>query len=291
VSQPRIAAFARLANGNIEPTRIIEGEKTKLGRTLHGVAYNPLRDEIVVGNPLASSLLVFRGSASGNEAPVRVIQGSRTTLAYPDVVNIDAENQEILAVDAGRVLVFPWTAEGNTAPSRVISITGTKMKFGHGVGVDHERNLLVVTGTTEAGEDGLLVFNRTDNGKVTPRAVIAGPKTGIEKPPWQLQVHRGRIYVTVANTFYSPLYSQISIRPGISPDTEIKSPWRTDRVGFIGVWNTTDNGDVPPRAIIKGPASGIIHAGGLALNVRNNEVFVVDTVRNGLFTYLVPGLF
>jgi hypothetical protein len=283
--------FARLANGNVAAKRVIEGQATTLGRTLHGIAYHATRDEIIVGNPLAASVLVFRGEASGNEAPLRTIQGPKTKLVYPHSVNIDPYNNEIIVLDPGSrsVLVFPLEAKGDVAPLRVIQ--GPKTKFAQviGAGVDPEHDLLVVSnGSLE--QPGLYVFNRTDTGDVAPRAIIGGPKTGLERA-WQLQVHQGKIYAAVANISYRPLYSNVLPRAGVGPDSEVKSPWRSDLVGFIGVWKTTDNGDVPPLAIIRGPGSGLIHASGVALNPKHREIFAVDSVRNGLFTFLVPEFF
>jgi NHL repeat len=57
------------------------------------------------------------------------------------------------------------------------------------------------------------------------------------------------------------------------------------------VWNITDTGDVPPRAMIRGPFSGLLHPVGLALNPENGEIYVSDSVRNGLLTYFVPDFF
>jgi hypothetical protein len=50
-----------------------------------------------------------------------------------------------------------------------------------------------------------------------------------------------------------------------------------------------DNGDVPPRAIIKGP--GIFHAGaaGVALIPKKGEIVAVGG--NGFSTYLLPDFF
>ena len=48
MSGPRIGTFARLANGNVQPKRIIAGQQTKLSRTMHGIVYNERRDELVV---------------------------------------------------------------------------------------------------------------------------------------------------------------------------------------------------------------------------------------------------
>ena len=70
---PRISAFARLANGNVAPDRIIEGQDTNLSRTMHGLAYDAIHDEIIVPVALSGAVLVFRGGATGDEPPLRVI--------------------------------------------------------------------------------------------------------------------------------------------------------------------------------------------------------------------------
>ena len=62
------------------PTRKLEGQLTRLGRTMHDIAYDPIHDEIVVGSPFAQAILVFRGGADGQEAPLRIIQGPRTQI-------------------------------------------------------------------------------------------------------------------------------------------------------------------------------------------------------------------
>ena len=67
MSHPQIAAFARLAGENTPPTRVLEGQKTLLSRTMHGFAYDEVNDEIVVNSPLAQAILTFRGGASGEE--------------------------------------------------------------------------------------------------------------------------------------------------------------------------------------------------------------------------------
>jgi len=47
---------------NTPPTRALEGQKTKISRTMHGFGYDPIHDEIVVTSPLTQAILVFRGS-------------------------------------------------------------------------------------------------------------------------------------------------------------------------------------------------------------------------------------
>jgi DNA-binding beta-propeller fold protein YncE len=286
VTQPRIAVFARLANGDAAPTRLITGQNTLLGRTIHGLAYDPARDEIVAPNALADAVLVFRAGASGAEHPLRVIQGPHTHLVTPHAVSLDLQNREILvaSLTGRRINVFRGDADGDATPVRVIE--GPKTGLGHVVGlaVDPERNLLAVANTHE-----ILIFDRTDNGNVPPRARIAGPKTGITDEPWQMEFYRGRIFLAASNHFHQNLYEGVTLRPDARevPD----DPWLNPVLGFLGVWNITDNGDVAPLAMIRGPFSGLLHPVGLALNPKAGEIYLSDSVKNGVLTFLVPQFF
>ncbi len=260
---------------------------------MHGIAYNPALDEIVVPNPLAAAVLVFRGGANGSEVPIRVIQGPRTKLVFPHSASLDVQNKEILVGDqrARGILVYPWDANGDVAPVRIIRGPKTKLDYVIGVAVDPARNLLVAASISYRSatiQSGLFVFNRTDSGDVAPRAVILGPKTGIVEAPWQIQVNDGKIFVAVSNFRYRVAYELDTPRKGL---TELPpSPWKTDTPGFIGIWDITDNGDIPPKAILRGPLSQLVHPAGVALNAKDGEIAVSDSVRNGVFTFLAPEL-
>ena len=285
-----------MANGNVAPTRVIEGQATKLARTIHGIAYNPVRDEIVVSNPLAAAILVYRGGANGDEPPLRVIQGRRTGLVYPHSVALDVDNEEIIVLDFHQrnVMVFRSDANGDVEPRRVIQGPTTKLDRVIGAAVDPERNLLVVTSMSAdrsgAGQTGLFIFNRTANGNVSPKAVIAGPNTGMVAIPWDVRVFQGKIFVAVANAPYYPVYNlhTLEVRKATEGVEEISMPWSSDLLGFIGIWNITDSGDIAPRAIIKGPVSGLVHPGGVGLNPEQGELIVADSVKNSLFTFQIP---
>ena len=69
---------------------------------------------------------------------------------------------------------------------------------------------------------------------------------------------------------------------------------RTPRVlqmGFIGVWNITDDGNVPPRAIIRGTETRAGGFAGVAFNPARGEVYGVSGELNGFTSYLVPQFF
>jgi len=258
VSHPQIAAFARLAGENTPPTRVLEGQKTLLSRTMHGFAYDEVHDEIVVNSPLAQAILTFRGGASGEEPPIRVIVGSRTKImgdqySALDKVSVDGVNNEIyLPIGRGErrgvqaqgevplsgVLVFDRMANGNVAPKRVLQgprtqITGEKPP----VAIDTVRNLLVVN-----LNNAFLIFDRTASGDVPPKAVIRGP--------------RSQVGSTGNFRVYAPTGMIIDSCTGQS----------------VCAWSIEDTGDAPPRYKI--PVKDITgyRISGLALVPAHKEV-------------------
>jgi hypothetical protein len=253
---------------------------------MHGIFYDPRHDEIVVPVALGGAVLTLPGGANGGDPPLRILQGPKTGLVQPDTLYVDVAHDEMV-VESGddAVLVFPRTANGDVAPIRRIGGRKTHINNIYGLTVDSVRDLIIVANRTEIGgresNDAILIFNRTDNGDVAPRATIAGPHTGIIKiRQVAADEARGQIFVTVKNNFEA--YNSAASRP---------SPWDPDKTGFIGVWSVTDDGDVPPRGVIKGPASGLVWPAGVAINPRNHEVYTIDSVSNALFSFRMPELF
>jgi DNA-binding beta-propeller fold protein YncE len=274
---------------------VIQGQLTRLSRTTHGIAYDATNDEIVAPNPLAAAIVIFRGGATGEEAPVRTIQGARSGLSRPETVAVDEKNNEIIVGDPGDRRVLVYRRDGDQAPIRTIEGPKTRLLQIVGVAVDPVRDLLVVSSYSRlpGGVTGLLIFGRTDQGDVAPRRVIAGPRTGLTRlRQIALDPDTGRIYVAAINNEYLPPYDVDKPRAGLDPDADLPSPWNTGTEGFIGVWDDqTDDGDVAPRAIIKGRSTGIVHPAGVAFNARDGEVIAPDAIWNGLFTFLKPELF
>jgi hypothetical protein len=60
---------------------------------------------------------------------------------------------------------------------------------------------------------------------------------------------------------------------------------------FVGVWNLDDNGDVPPKYRIFGPATTLKKPFGVALNPLHKELIVSDMCLNGVVTFHFPELF
>jgi DNA-binding beta-propeller fold protein YncE len=277
-------AFARLANGNQGPVRVIEGQASKLSRTMHGIAYDPVHDEIIVPVHLAGAVLFFKAGANGEEAPVRIIQGPHTRMLRPETVNVDLQNNEIVVgEDGGKdVLFYPRDGNGDVPPLRTIRGAKTGLDEVRGVSVDPVHNLVVVGSRSDnKGTTGVFIFNRTDNGDVAPRAVIAGPRSGIIRiRQVEVDPEQSKIFVAVKNNAESYRFEDAS-----------PSPWNPEKPGFIGVWDIHDNGDVPPRGVIKGPASEMVWPAGVALNPADREVYTIDSVSNGMYAYYMPEFF
>jgi len=280
VAFPQIAAFARLANGDVAPVRRIAGQATRISRADHDIEYDPVNDELVVGNPEAQAILTFRAGANGEEAPVRVIQGPHTQINDPGYGTfVDAVHNELCVCEKEWILVFPRTANGDVAPIRVIRGPDTKLVNARGLAVDPVRNLIFA-----ATNNGMLVFNRTDNGNAKPRAAVKGPMSGI----------RG----TIQNFRLSPkgwLVATLGGRSGVGDDEEGgggRNPGAGDSTGedravarggrgprTISAWSSDDlanlhgKADLPPTWVLSNP-KGRMEGQRIALNPNGKEVII-----------------
>ena len=231
---------------------------------MHDVRYDDVKDEVVLPGR-AGSILIFRGGAHGQEAPVRVLQGPNVQ-AGGSRLAIDSVHREIFAFGRGGIQVFPLDGNGNVSPIRVIAGPDT-MGPNSSLAVDPIHDLIATVGR---GGKAILVFNRTDNGNVKPRNVILGPKTEIDRIN-QMQIYAEKKLVIIA-------------MPG---EQLLMEPPRT----FVGAWSLDDNGDVAPRWKIEGDGTTIKKAFAVALNPKNQEVYVTDMRLNGVLTFFAPQLF
>ena len=252
------------------------------------MAYDPVRDEIVVPQFYLQGILTFRGSANGDEAPIRVISGPRTQIDNPTRIALDPVNDEIYIPMDDRLLVFARDAQGDIAPIRTIEGPDTEMSAGV-VQVDPVNNLVIVGGFNVArgrgnvaqaargqvlsgdssGRGGqILIFDRTASGNAKPLRIIRGPNSKLARvglialyPPRQLIV------------------ASVPAGQTTSPDN------------FVGVWSERDNGDVPPRWLIGGPNSVLRQVRGLTLDPKNKSVIISDKYVNAVMTFSFPEIF
>lgn len=118
---PSITVFAKGAEGDAAPVRVIQGPKTQLNWP-SGMAVHPGRGELFVANDVGQSVLVFRADAEGDVAPLRVLAGPRTLIKNPTDVAVDLVNNELWVANLGdhSATVYRLDAAGDAAPLRVI---------------------------------------------------------------------------------------------------------------------------------------------------------------------------
>ena len=277
MGHPQIAAFARLADGSAKATRNVAGQKTLLGRVTHGIAYDPIHDEFTVPQPLGQAILTFQGGANGEEPPIRVIQGSLTQLQYSHTLTTDPVHNEIFVPDSeGGVMVYPREANGNVAPIRILKGPAGARFRATALAVDPVSDLLVVAGSAN-GQQGLFIFNRTDEGNATPKSAITGPKTGLRPVTGSLVIYPPKGWIILSNSGQGPR------GPGEG------TGWSDE--SFVGVWSINDNGDVPPRWRIGGPKGILRMATGVVLDPKNKSLIVSDMALNAVMTFSFPEIF
>ncbi len=280
MAHPQIAIFARLAEENAKPTRLLAGQATRLARTMHDIRYDAVHDEFLVTNPFAQAILVFRGGADGEEAPIRIIQGPNTQLkgtggvsSGVDRLDVDPVHDEIFIPAGDRILVYPRTGNGDVPPLRVIQGPNTTLKRAQAIAVDPVHNVIVV-GTNRIYNNGLgalLIFNRTDNGNVKYQRRIMGPKAEIGNMN-QILIYPPKGWIVAAQTGNSY---------GVLEPEGV----------YVGVWSIYDDGDVPARWKLAGDKSVIKKPRGIALDPKNKELIVADMRLNAVLTFYFPEIF
>ncbi len=261
VSHPRVAVFSRLANGQAAPLRVISGQNTRVSRSLHGVAVDPVNNEILIPSTLEDAILVFNRLDNGDLAPQRVIQGPSTGINKPQGIAVDTVNNEIALVNevTPSVTIYGRLASGNIAPLR--TITSADFSKPVGVAIDTVNNEIVVTNDGgDGGVSAVLVFPRTGNGLLAPTRTISGASTMLDKTR-QLQVDmtNGEYIVTTQG------------------DRAVVPPV----FGALLVWNRLDTGNVAPKRFIRDAGvSAVRHPRSVWVDAINNEIGVGDSKLN-----------
>jgi hypothetical protein len=264
VGHPQIAAFARLANGGAKPVRAIAGQNTLFTRTIHDMAYDPVRDEILVPGFYNFAILTFRGDANGDASPVRKVFGPSTQMVNPEAVSLDAVHGEIFVPqERGVVLVFRRETDGDAAPIRILQTPPPRR-----LTIDPVHDLMIASGS-----GGIRIYDRTASGNAKPLRFITGPGA---KDASLLAINpaNGMIFAV--------------IRPG-GGDNEFEGRYSLE--DYVGVWSVFDDGDVPARLTIGGPNLLLKDARGIALDTKNKDVIVSDKTLNAVLTFHVPEAF
>ena len=298
----QIAAFARLANGNVKPTRNIFGQKTQITRSIHNFAWDPVKDEIVVPQFQAQAILFFRGGANGDEAPTRIIQGPDVKLPNMDTLVIDSVHREIFIGVYNEyprrqfVAVYSLDASGNVPPLRVLEGPDTEIgggRNGSGVAVDPVTNRLFISGNGK-----LLIFNRTDSGNVKPRAFLRNPN-GSGPGAGFIYAEKGLLFSTVSprgggNGDSGDAANEAGGPPRAPAGVDDnRSYGQYSENKYVGVWSVNDTGNTPPRWTIATPPNGPLRdpVGTAVVDAKRQDVYIPDRYTNAIYIYHVPEIF
>jgi hypothetical protein len=228
---------------------VLQGPATHQARTSHYLAVDPVHDELIVPNPFADALLVFKGGAKGDEPPVRIIQGPKTMLVAADNVAVDPVHKELFTASfpTDSIFAYPSEANGDVAPVRIIHGPHTQLDRPIRVEADGVNNVIAVL-----TDHSLLIFNRTDNGDVAPKWVLSGDKVGVGSRFGTRSVRlyaKGKKIITGGGTPRPGI--QVPSRSSAGDDEDGAFGRNMDR--FLGVWKYGDNGNVAPLIKVHGP--------------------------------------
>jgi len=181
-----ILVFPLSANGNVAPSRILQGPLTTLMGPI-GLALDLAHNELIVVSYKVDdggSITTFARTAQGNVAPVRTIQGPLTGFNRPQAVALDLLNNELIVANSffdntlsrGALLTFSRTATGNVAPIRQVTGSNTGLCNPIGMTLDRMHDELFVTNAAAnpACQPSMAVFARSASGNAAPLRVI-GP--------------------------------------------------------------------------------------------------------------------
>ena len=274
MAHPQIAVFARLAKDGAKPVRKVEGQGSLLGRTMHGIAYDSIHDEFTVPQQFGQAILTYRGAANGEEAAASGnYQGPHSQLDAPEHLDVDPVHNEIFVPTRyGAVLVFPRDGSGDVAPIREIRGPNTMLGGDAPIAVDPVNNLLIVGGSAGRREPRLLIFNRTDSGDVKPKAVIGGPKSHLYRLAAPSRYIRRRVRSWSASVARVRTRSCRRTKP-------------MSASGAKGQWRCA------PKWTIGGPHGMLEMPRGIALDVKNKNMFVSDKRLNAVLTFHFPEMF
>ncbi len=265
VSHPRIAFWSRTANGTVAPLRVIQGQSTRISRSFHGIAIDPVNNEVLGPSTYESAVLVFPRTANGDVAPLRVIQGSLTDIGKPQGLSVDVTNNEIAvanenspSVAGPSITIYSRTANGNVAPLREITDAGDSLLKPVGVFDDPVDNVILVA-DGDSATPSIVVYPRTANGPTTPLQRITGSSTMLSRPR-QVVVDTVNKEIIVANQ------GERALNPPVQ--------------GNIAVYNLSDNGNVAPKRFISGPLSGVGFPRSVWVDPVNNEIGEGDSKFN-----------
>jgi len=250
-----VIAYEPGRNGDVAPDAVIG-----LVLTASDIAIDAI-GKTYVANDSINTISIFAPTAAGEEPPIATIRGGNTGLDSPEGIALDASGNIYVANFGsydryvGKVTVYPTGSEGNAVPIATISGMKTGLHASSDIAVDSVGRIYVTNGGVLGDVASVTVYAPGSDGDVAPIATISGSKTGLHWPQGIAVDAMGRIYVANAGG-----------HPGLTAS--------------VTVYRRGSHGDVAPIATIRGEASGIGSAQGVAVD-SGGKIYVTNNLWMG----------
>jgi 6-phosphogluconolactonase (cycloisomerase 2 family) len=249
-----------------QPKRTVRGDKTLIEFN-NGLYVDPNGDIFSVESDTGDKMVRFTRAASGDVPPKAMLHTPHR------VYNLaaDESKQELFATIEfpPQVVVYRKDAAGEEKPLRAIEGDNTKLDAPHGIAVDEKDHLLFVNtwghhsnfrvaGTGKWLPPAIEVYALDASGDAKPLRVITGDKTQLDWPAaMKFNPDNGDLYV--ANDI-----GQSILVFGNAPKAD---------------------GDVAPARAIHGPSTRLRNPTGVALDLKNKEVWVSNLGNSSATVY------
>jgi len=250
-----------------KPKRIVSGDKTAL-QFNNGLYVDPANGDIFsVESDTGDKMVRFPRNADGNVSPKAILHTPHR------VYNLAADEvkQELFVTVEfpPEVVVYPKDAKGEDQPSRRIAGDNTGLDAPHGIAVDEKNRLLFVNtwghhsnfrvqGTGKYFPPAIKVYALDAKGDAKPLRVITGDKTQLNWP---------------AAMKFNPDNGDLYIANDIG------------RSILVFANASTAQGDVAPVRVIKGPSTLLRNPTGIAIDRKNQEVWVSNLGNSSATVY------
>ena len=250
-----------------KPKRIVHGDKTAL-QFNNGLYVDPVTGDIFsVESDTGDKMVRFPREANGEVSPKAILHTPHR------VYNIAADEvkQELFVTVEfpPEVVIYRKEASGEEQPLRRIAGENTGLDAPHGIAVDEKNRLLFVNtwghhsnfriaGTGKYLPPAIQVYSLDASGDAKPLRIISGPKTQLDWPAaMKFNPDNGDLYV--ANDIGQSI--------------------------LVFANASTVQGDVAPVRVIKGPSTRLRNPTGVALDRKNQEVWVSNLGNSSATVY------
>ena len=263
----RLSPTPKSDNEISKPKRVVQGDKTAL-QFNNGLYVDPVNGDIFsVESDTGDKMVRFSREADGNVSPKAILH---TPHRVYNIAADESKQQLYVTVEfPPEVVVYPKDASGSPPPMRRIAGDNTGLDAPHGIAVDERNRLLFVNtwghhsnfriaGTGKYLPPSIKVYSLDATGDAKPLRVISGGKTQLNWPAaMKFNPDNGDLYV--ANDIGASV--------------------------LVFANASSAQGDVAPVRVIKGPSTRLRNPTGIAIDRKNQEVWVSNLGNSSATVY------